>query len=121
MNFIKNKFPALYRILKAFCYSYDGFKATFKSEPAFREDLFLCAVLTPIAFVVDVLPSERALLLFALIFILFAECVNTAIEVAIDRISTEIHPLSKKAKDIGSLTVLLAFVNAALIWMIILL
>jgi diacylglycerol kinase (ATP) len=36
--------------------------------------------------------------------------VNTAIEVIIDRIGEEYHPLSKKAKDIGSLLVLLSFV-----------
>jgi len=104
------------RILNAFRFSYDGFKATFKSEPAFREDLFVFAVFLPISLIVDVSSCERALMIFSLIFILFAECVNTAIEVVIDRISTEIHPLSKKAKDIGSFIVLLSFVNALIIW-----
>jgi len=117
---ILKHFPAIKRILNAFKFSFDGFKATFKSEPAFREDLFVFAVFTPIAFVVDVFPFERALLIFALIFILLAECVNTAIEVAIDRISTEIHPLSKKAKDIGSFVVLLSFINAIIMWALIL-
>ena len=39
------------------------------------------------------------------------ELINTAIETIIDRIGEEFHPLSKKAKDIGSLLVLLAFTH----------
>lgn len=109
------------RILNAFKYSYDGFVATFKSEAAFKEDVLIFVLLLPVAFFVDVTAAQRVLLFFALMFILFAECVNTAIEVAIDRISTDIHPLSKKAKDIGSFLVFLSFVNAIVTWGIILL
>lgn len=119
-TFFENIKQGLGRILKAFVYSYDGFKALVKSEPAFREDLFVFAIFTLLAFVFDVSSAERALMIFALFFILFAEAVNTAVEVCINRISTEIHPLSKKAKDIGSLIVLLAFLNAIVIWAVIL-
>ena len=52
---------------------------------------------------------QFAFLLFSLFLIVFMELINTAIEVIIDRIGKEYHPLSKKAKDIGSLLVLLAF------------
>ena len=48
--------------------------------------------------------------------IVLMELVNSAIEVIIDRISPKYHPLSGKAKDIGSLLVCLAFVNAILIY-----
>ena len=63
---------------------------------------------------------ELAFLIFSLVFILFAELVNTAIEVVIDRIGTEYNSLSKKAKDIGSLLVLIAFIHWALAWGVIL-
>ena len=109
------------RILKAFIYSYDGLKALFKSEHAFREDLLVFIIFAPIAYLLDISSEQKALLIFSLIFILFAECVNTAIEVCIDRISPQIHPLSKKAKDIGSFLVLLSFINAITIWLLILL
>ncbi|MBO4295097.1 MAG: diacylglycerol kinase [Alphaproteobacteria bacterium] len=108
------------RILDAFKYSFDGFKSVLKSEAAFREDLLVCVFLTPIVFMLNILPVERAFLIFVLILILFAECVNTAIEVVIDRISTETNPLSKKAKDIGSFIVLLSYINAVIAWLIIL-
>ena len=120
-KYVKENTSEVRRILNAFKYSYNGFIETLKSEAAFREDLFIFILFLPIAFIVDVTKAQRALLVFALIFILFAECVNTAIEVAIDRISSDIHPLSKKAKDIGSFVVLLAFINAILTWGIVLL
>ena len=53
---------------------------------------------------------------FSLLLILLMELINSAIEAVIDRISDEYHELSKKAKDIGSLIVLLAFMNAIFIW-----
>ncbi len=104
------------RILKAFKYSYDGFTAAFKSEAAFRQDLLFCLLCGAVALWLDVAWVQKCGLLSALLLILLAELVNTAIETVIDRISEEYHELSKKAKDIGSLIVLLAFVNAGVVW-----
>lgn len=107
---------SIVRIKNAFVYSYDGFVSILKSEASFRQEMLLFVVLMPMVFVLNISNTQRALLLFSLWFILFAEGVNTAVEVCIDRISKEQHPLSKKAKDIGSLMVLLAFINAICIW-----
>ncbi|MBQ7660309.1 MAG: diacylglycerol kinase [Alphaproteobacteria bacterium] len=119
-KYIQNLKQGIKRILNAFKFSFDGFVAMLKSEPAFRQDLFVCAVFIPIAFFVDVTALSRAMLVFSMLFVLFAESVNTAIETVVDRISKEKNPLSKKAKDIGSLIVLMAFINAALMWGLIL-
>lgn len=108
------------RILKAFVHSYDGFMATFKSEPAFRQDLVVFVVFSIISVVLNIELLHKTLLISSLLFILFAELTNTAIEVTIDRISEEYHELSKKAKDIGSMLVLLSFINAILWWGVIL-
>lgn len=108
---MKSQYTGIKRILKAFQYSFDGFAATFKSEAAFRQDLFFCIIC---GFVFCFLPLsglQLAFLLFSLFLILFMELINTAIETIIDRIGEEFHPLSKKAKDIGSLLVLLAFTH----------
>ena len=104
------------RILKAFTYSFDGFIATFKSEAAFRQELFLCAISAIIALILPFSAMQTYSLLFSLLLILMMELINSAIEAVVDRISDEYHELSKKAKDIGSLIVLLAFVNAFAIW-----
>lgn len=114
---IKN--PAL-RLVNAFRNSWDGLAAAFKSEPPFQQELLLCAALIPIALWLDVGTIQQILLISSLIFVLICELVNTAIETTIDRISEDLHPLSKKAKDIGSAVVLLAITNAGFVWGIIL-
>ena len=105
------------RILRAFIHSYDGFMATFKSEAAFRQDLIVFVFFSFIAAFLDIPLLHKLILVSVLLFILFAELVNTAIETTIDRISKEYHELSKKAKDIGSMLVLSAFINAVLWWL----
>jgi diacylglycerol kinase (ATP) len=45
---------------------------------------------------------------------------NSAIEAVVDRIGPELHELSGRAKDIGSAAVLLALVNAAVVWLLVL-
>lgn len=104
------------RILNAFKYSYDGFISAFKSEEALRQDILIFVIFTIIALFLPICFFKQAILISSLLFIVFAELTNTAIEVVIDRISEEYHDLSKKAKDIGSCLVLLSFINAILIW-----
>jgi len=111
--------PSKHGILKAlnaFKYSYEGLLATMKSEEAFRQEMFLAILLIPGSFLLNVFWLERMLMISAVLIIILAELVNSAIEVIIDRISKTKHPLSKKAKDIGSALVFIAFVNAAVIW-----
>lgn len=118
---MKHRHTGLTRIIKAFGYSLDGLRAAYASEAAFRQELWLCAIAVPIAFWLDVTAVERALLIGSLFLILIAELINTAIETLIERISSDIHPFSKKAKDIGSAVVLMALLGAGCIWGIILL
>ena len=56
------------------------------------------------------------MLLGSLFFVLVAEMFNTAIEVVVDRISTEQHPLSGAAKDLGSATAFICIVWACIVW-----
>ena len=64
---------------------------------------------------------ERALLIGCLFLVLIVELLNSAVEAAVDRVSFEKHPLAKRAKDIGSAAVMLSIVNAAVVWLLILL
>ena len=113
---MKSPYTGIKRILKAFVYSYDGFMAVFKSEAAFRQDLAVFLIGTVVAILLPVNALEKCLLISSLVLILLMELANTALEVLVNRISEDYHELSKKAKDIGSLLVLLSFVNACIIW-----
>ena len=82
------------RLINAVRYSLAGFRAAL-SEAAFRQELILALVL-------------------------IVELLNSAVEAAVDRISTEMHELSKRAKDLGSAAVMLSLVNLAVVWLLIL-
>lgn len=109
------------RLVRAFGHSINGLKAAWYSEEAVRVEIALLAVLCPLAFFVTRSGIERALLIGSLMLVLITELLNTAMEKTVDRISTERHDLSKKAKDIGSAAVLIAIINAIVIWVLVLL
>ena len=107
------------QILKAFKYSLDGLREILK-ERAFRQELLLIVFLLPTLLFFSLSHIELILMVLSLILILIVEVINSAVEAVVDRISEEIHPLSKKAKDLGSLAVLLSFINFMFTWGIIL-
>ncbi|MES2985247.1 MAG: diacylglycerol kinase [Pseudomonadota bacterium] len=117
---IPQKATGLPRIINAFGYSYDGLKAAYASEAAFRQELVLLAVGITAACLLDVSALARAVMIGSLLLVLLVEIINTAIEATIERISADQHPLSKKAKDLGSAAVLVSLVHAAVIWAVIL-
>ena len=118
---MKQRARGFKRIIQAYTYSKQGFKFVLQAEPAFHQELIVLGIGTVISLCLRLSGIERAMLVFSLFFIVFMELVNTAIEVIIDRISEKYHPLSGHAKDIGSLLVLLSFLNAFLVWGLILL
>lgn len=73
-----------------------------------------------LAFAMPLSPTERALILALGILVLAAELLNTAIEDAVDYISTEDNPLAKRAKDAGSAGVAVAAIAAGVAWLVIL-
>lgn len=109
------------RFLNALSCSMQGMKACFGSEQAFRQEVFLAALMIPAAFGLGRTSAEIALLIASVALVLIVEILNTSIERAIDRISLERHDLSKEAKDMGSAAVFMALVLAGSVWAIILL
>ena len=89
-------------IFAAFNYSRDGFVAVFKDEPAFRLILLEALILVPIAAITAKTFVIQVLLILPLVLSILVELLNSAIENTLDRISLKIHPLTKKAKDMGS-------------------
>jgi diacylglycerol kinase (ATP) len=111
----------LKRLINAAGYSFDGFKAAFKHEDAFRQEAFLAIVLIPLAIYLGDTGIERALMIAAVLLVLMVELLNSAVEAAVDRISLDRHHLIKRAKDMGSAAVLIALVNVVAVWALVLL
>nr|WP_144835016.1 diacylglycerol kinase [Cupriavidus gilardii] len=107
----------LARAWRAAVNSFSGLRFAVLEESAFRQELTLVAILTPLAFLVPVTVVERILLLGTLLLVLIVELLNSSVEAAVDRISLERHGLSKRAKDFGSAAVMLALVLCGGTWL----
>ena len=99
---------------KAFDYSLQGVRNTFYDEIAFRTELAVAVILIPAALLLPVS------LIVSILLVLIIELLNTALEAAVNRISTEQHTLSAKAKDAGSAAVFMASINLVIVWGIVL-
>jgi diacylglycerol kinase (ATP) len=108
------------RAFRAAINSWNGLIYAYKEESAFRQELALSLILIPLAIYFPVTPIEKILLIASVILVLVIELLNSSVEAAIDRISFEVHDLSKRAKDFGSAAVMLALLLCALTWVIIL-
>ncbi|WP_022939858.1 diacylglycerol kinase [Psychromonas hadalis] len=113
---MEQKNTGLKRIFLATGYSLQGLKSAFQHEAAFRQELLLAAILIPLAYYIDVSQVERILLIAPIFLVIIIEIINSAIEAIVDRIGTEKHVLSGRAKDMGSAAVLIALLLTAYIW-----
>lgn len=109
------------RVWYASGHSAAGLKAAYIGEAAFRQLVVLNVLLVPVALMLDVSRVERAVLIAVLFLGLIVELLNSAIEATVDRISLDIHPLSKQAKDMGSAAQMLALTLTAITWGVVLL
>ena len=110
----------LLNLWKAFDYSLQGIRNTFYDEISFRIELAVTVVLIPAALILPVSLIVRILLIVSVLLVLIIELLNTVVEAVANRISTEKHTLSAKAKDAGSASVLMASINLVVVWGIVL-
>ncbi len=113
---MKYKYTGITRVIKAVGYSLEGIKATWINEAAFRQEILICIIMIPLGIYLGDTGIEQALLISSLLLILMMELLNSAIEALADCISQEWNPLIKRAKDIGSATVLMAICYSAVVW-----
>ncbi len=104
------------RLMRATGYSIQGLVQAIRTESAFRQELALALVLVPAAFWLGRTWIEAALLAGSAVLLLIVELLNSAVEAAIDRVSYDLHELSKRAKDYGSAAVLLTLLLTTGIW-----
>jgi diacylglycerol kinase (ATP) len=106
----------LRRLVDATGHSIRGIRACWDHEAAFRQDVLLSAVLFAASFFLARSAEQWLLLVLPLFLILIVELLNSAVENAVDRIGTERHHLSGRAKDMGSAAVLFCLILIALSW-----
>lgn len=104
------------RAIRAARFSAQGFVHAWRHESAFRQELTLGVILTPIAIWLGQTIYERMLLIGCLLLVLIVELLNSAVEAAIDRVGDEHHELSGRAKDLGSAAVFVSLTLVLLVW-----
>jgi diacylglycerol kinase (ATP) len=111
----------LRRLKRTAGYSLDGWRHGWREEKSLRQWLgvnlvswLALAALRPPLWAV-------ALILFAGLLLLVAELFNSAVEAAVDLVTTEQHPLAKAAKDTASAAVAVLGLGFAGLWLLTLL
>lgn len=108
------------RIAAAGSYSIDGLKVAWQHEAAFRQICLLACAGLGLMFLLPLPVLARALILLVHFFSVAVELLNSAIEAAVDHTSLELHPLAKRAKDLGSAAQLVCLLAIVVVWAIIL-
>ncbi|MFB2857025.1 MULTISPECIES: diacylglycerol kinase [Aeromonas] len=104
------------RIINATGYSMKGLKSAWINEAAFRQELMLILLLMPLAFWIGDSLNQILLLITISWLVVIVEILNSAVEAVVDRIGSEHHELSGRAKDLGSAAVFIALALNALVW-----
>ena len=108
------------RIFNAALYSIEGFRAAYRHEDAFRQEVLLAVFLIPLALLLPASGQGKALMVASVLLVLIVELLNSAIEATVDRVSLEHHRLAKRAKDIGSAAVMMSLANVIAVWLLVL-
>lgn len=104
------------RIRLAGVYAFNGVRAAFRHEAAFRQEIFLAVVFLSVVFWLDISRVERVLLVSVTVLVLIVELLNSAVEAVVDRVGSEQHVLSGRAKDMGSGAVMVALGLWLYVW-----
>lgn len=104
------------RIVNAIGYSIAGLKAAYRHEAAFRQLVWVAAVLIPAAFFLPVTTLARVVMIASVLLVLIVELLNSAIEAVVDLASPGKHELAGRAKDIGSAASMVAQINVLVVW-----
>ena len=110
------KTTGLTHLINSTKYSLQGLKSAFKNETAFRHECFLACILIPLAFFLGETKIEIILMISSVLLVMALELLNSAVEAVVDRIGTEGHELSGRAKDQGSGSVFIALCIVAIVW-----
>jgi diacylglycerol kinase (ATP) len=129
MNESKDELPetakpptkGLLRCFSTMLYSIKGLKAAWKYEESFRQEVGIFIITTPLALYFGQNLTEQILMIGSVVLLLIVELLNSAVETVVDRVSTEKHELSGRAKDLGSAAVMLVILGTIAVWASILL
>ncbi|PLX91941.1 MAG: diacylglycerol kinase [Desulfuromonas sp.] len=93
----------------------EGILWAVRSQRHMRYHCLAAIIVLCIAYLLHLSTLEFILLVLAVTLVIFAELMNTAVEVVVDLVSPDYHPLAKRAKDVAAGAVLAASIGAVVL------
>lgn len=103
------------KFLRSFVIGFLGLAHAVRSEQNVRIHCVAAVGVVVAGFVFALAAWEWIVVVFCIGLVISAECMNTAVERLADRITLDVDPLIKRAKDCGSAGVLVVAIMAAVV------
>lgn len=103
------------KIIKSFIFALRGLKATWKEEQNFKIEVFIGLGVILSIFYFDFTFEEKIFSILAIIIVLAAEIINTAIEDLCNKVEPMTDPVIAKIKDTSSAFVLVSSLGALIV------
>ena len=107
-------------LASSFRHAIEGVRYVLAAERNARIDLVVAILAILVGAWLELSPLEWALVIASVALVFAGEMANTVVELTVDLITLEEHPLAKHAKDVAAGAVLVAATSAALIGVLIL-
>jgi diacylglycerol kinase (ATP) len=102
-------------LFESFFHAFEGLSHVLWTQKHVRSQLFMVILVFMLSFTVHLSTLEFLFVLSAVCLVMLAELFNTAIEVVVNMITLEYHPLAKIAKDVAAAGVLMASFYAVIV------
>jgi diacylglycerol kinase len=107
------------RFFASFGFAGKGIALAFRSQPNFKTQFVIAAIITVLGLVLRLAVIEWLCLSLAMGLVLSMEIANTAIEKLVDMVTRERHPVAGQVKDLAAGAVLVASIVAAIVGLLI--
>lgn len=104
---------------KSFKYAVSGIIYCIKTQRNILIQLFFAIIAICLGIFLKISKFEWAIIIFTIMFVIFAEMLNTAVETVVDLVTEEFNAKAKIAKDVAAGAVLISAINAICMGLII--
>ena len=107
-------------LLESFQHAFAGLWHAWKTQRNVRIHVAIVMVVVTMGWAIELQPSQWAIIVLTIGFVVVAELFNTVVESLVDLVTAEHHPLAKQAKDVAAGAVLTSAIVAVVVGLLIL-
>lgn len=107
-------------LLESFQHAFAGLWYAVRTQRNARIHVSIAIIVVVLGLVLELGTSQWAILVLTIGFVVACELLNTVVEVVIDLVTEEYHPLAKQAKDLAAAAVLTSAIIAVAVGVLVL-